>query len=61
MNAGDFGGQKVALDHLELELQAVVSCSTQMLAKELQFSRVVCALNCGVVSPASSFPFLPSI
>ena len=47
-------GQRRMLDLLELELQAVVSIFMRVLGTELgSTSRVLCALNHWVISPAS--------
>lgn len=47
VNADAHRAQKMTLDFLELELQAVMSCPMWVLALELKsFSRAVCALDC---------------
>lgn len=45
MSVGALGGQKRALDPLELELLMIVSLPTRMLGTELRYSeRAVCTL-----------------
>lgn len=54
--AGAQGGQEKAEDPLQLDLQVAVSCPACVLRTDLWSSvRVVCSLNCGIISPAPNF------
>lgn len=60
--AGSLGGQKGALDFLELEVQAVMSSTTGVLGSELRSSRIEAgAFNFGasLQPPGSIFNKLP--